>query len=197
MIPMGGIDDVFVGECGVGAGDDCGDVMGFDFADGSVEIESERGCEGGWGEAAGVGSPEQVVDGEAGGAGRVAMYPGGEAEGWRGRVALELDVFATPGILNDIPAVAGGFIGVDEECAEGTLARGFFELVGPATVVGECLAIEEGGVVAGRLSGEQDNHLALDVDASVIIPLEFWGTNAVTYENERGSAGDGGLLRVG
>ena len=59
----------------------------------------------------------------------------------------------------------------------------FFVFVGPAAVVGQGFAAEEGGIVGRRLVGEQDQNLALDVDTLEVVPLKFRRDDAVAHED--------------
>ena len=61
-----------------------------------------------------------------------------------------------------------------------------FELVGPAAVVGEGFAAEEFGIVGGRVADDADDDFAFDVDALVVVPVEFGGGGSVADEDDRG-----------
>ncbi len=65
-------------------------------------------------------------------------------------------------------------------------ARGFFVLIRPASVVSERASAEELGIVGGRLIGEQDQHLALDVHTLVIVPVKFRRDDAMPDEDRFG-----------
>ena len=74
------------------------------------------------------------------------------------------------------------------------MPRGFFVLVGPAAVVGERAPAEEFRIVRGRLIGEQDQDLALHIDALKIVPMELGRDNAVADEDGFGVESDLWLL---
>ena len=78
---------------------------------------------------------------------------------------------------------------MNDEHANGAAACGFFVFVGPAAVVSEGLALEEGGVVRGRLVDDDQGDLAVQVDvlavgAGEVVPVIFGGMNAVTDEDD-------------
>ena len=65
----------------------------------------------------------------------------------------------------------------------GAEAGRFFVFVGPAAIVGQGLAPEEGGIVGRRLVGEQDQNLAFDVGTLEVVPLKFRRDDAVADED--------------
>ena len=65
-------------------------------------------------------------------------------------------------------------------------AGGFLKLVSPAAVVGERRAAEEFRIVRRRLVSEEDENLAVQVLALVIVPAELGGGNAVADKNRFG-----------
>ena len=110
-------------------------------------------------------------------------------------VAAQVAVLAGPGVLDDGPGIAGEVGAVDDEGGDGTVAAGFLKLVGPAAVVGEGFAFEELFVGGGRLVDDDEDDLALDVDAAVVVPAVFGCDDAVADEDDGGV--DGGRGRGG
>jgi len=82
--------------------------------------------------------------------GDIKLHPGGSLD-FRSFVALEIRALAAPGIADNLPAVAGEVGAMNDDGGDGAAARGFFELVGPAAVVGESFAFEEFGIVRSGL----------------------------------------------
>ena len=60
---------------------------------------------------------------------------------------------------------------MNDQDAQRSPARRFFVLIGPSTVVGEGLAVEEVIVIRWRLIDDDEQDLALDVYARVIVPV--------------------------
>jgi hypothetical protein len=107
-------------------------------------------------------------------------------------VVAEVGFFAGVGVLDDVPAVAGEVGAVDDERADGSHARGLFELIGPAAVVGEGIAAEEGWVFRGRVAYDAEDDFAFDVDVGVVVPVELGRVDAVADEDDGGVDVDGG-----
>ena len=63
--------------------------------------------------------------------------------------------------------------------AYGAFASSFFVLIGPASVIGKCPAIEKLGVVGWRLIDEHEQDLAFDVRAFVVVPVVFRRLDAI------------------
>ncbi len=86
------------------------------------------------------------------------------------------------------PAIRGGCGLVHDQHALRTAARGFFELVGPAAVVGHGLAIECARLVGLEIGVVDQHHgdLAVQVDVLVIVPVALGGIDAVADEHQRG-----------
>ena len=91
-------------------------------------------------------------------------------------------------VAHDTPRIGGGFRFVHDEQAGSALAYRFFELVGPATVIGHRIAVEQFRVLGGvpGVVHEHDGDLAAHVDAGVIVPLVFRCDDAVTRKHELG-----------
>ena len=87
--------------------------------------------------------------------------PAKASAGWLG-LALELRAVERP---DDGVRVARRLVGVDDEARLRAAAGGLLELERPAAVIGERLAAEELRVVRGRLVREEDDDLALHVNA--------------------------------
>ena len=81
---------------------------------------------------------------------------------------------------------------MDDECADGSHARGLFEFVGPAAVVGEGVAAEEVGIGGGRVADDAEDDFAFDVDVGVVVPVELGRGDAVADEDDGGVDVDGG-----
>ena len=63
------------------------------------------------------------------------------------------------------------------------LPCGFFELIGPAPVVGENLPEEHGGVDEPRIVDEHQQHFAVQIRSLVIVPLPFGRADSVSDEH--------------
>ncbi len=107
-------------------------------------------------------------------------------------VVADVGFFAGVGVFDDVPAVAGEVGAVDDEGADGSHACGLFEFVGPAAVVGEGVAAEEGGVGGGWVADDAENNFAFDVDVGVVVPVELGRGDAVADEDDGGVDVDGG-----
>ena len=102
------------------------------------------------------------------------------------RAALGIGLRAGPAAFNHVPAVGGWRIVVDNQCGSGSLAGGFFVLVGPAAVIGHRLAAKgpfqrfraEIGIVDKNEGG-----FARHVHALVIVPVPLRRVDAVTDEH--------------
>ncbi len=94
--------------------------------------------------------------------------------------------------MDYVPAVACQVGAVDDEGADGSFARGLFELVGPAAVVGESLAGEEVGIVGGWVADDAEDDFALDVDVGVVVPVVLGCGGAVADEDDGRVEGGGG-----
>ena len=79
--------------------------------------------------------------------------------------------------------------------AYGTFASSFFVLIGPASVIGKCPAIEKLGVVGWRLIDEHEQDLAFDVRAFVVVPVVFRRLDAIANVNDSRVNIGLGLLR--
>jgi len=194
---MGGVQDVLLGEGGVGAGDEGGDILGDEGADLGGELDGDRQRERLGGEATGTGAGKEGGEVEAGGGGGGGGDPTGEAEGGSGGGAGELDGLAAEGVENGGEGVSGGGVGVNDESAEGALAGGLFKLISPAAVVSEGGAGEESGIGGGGLAGEEDDDFAAGIETGVVVPLELGGADAVADEDEGGREGEGSFLGEG
>ncbi len=107
-------------------------------------------------------------------------------------VVAEIGFFAGVGVFDDVPTVAGEVGAVNNECADGSHTGGLFEFVGPAAVVGEGVAAEEGGVGGGWVADDAEDDFAFDVDVGVVVPVELGRGDAVADEDDGGVDIDGG-----
>ncbi len=184
VIPMAGVEDGVAGLDSCNLADDVRGVVVADVAyDFSLELNGEiEGFEG-----ALVGLVDGLIGGEPDGAeelvGDGVLDPGGGGEAGIG-VAAQVAVLAGPAVLDHGPAVAGEVCAVDDEGGDGTVAAGFFKLIGPAAVVGEGFAFEEICIGGGWFVDDDDDGLALDVDAGVVVPVVFRRDDAVADEDE-------------
>ena len=104
----------------------------------------------------------------------------------------EEGLFGDVGVADDVPSVGGEIGAVDDERADRSFAGGLLELVGPAAVVGEGFAAEEGGVVGGRVVDEAEDDFAFDVDVGEVVPVELGCGDAVADPDDGGVERDGG-----
>src|SRR5690606_28899805 len=90
----------------------------------------------------------------------------------------EAVVFAA-GAFHDVPAIACAVGVVDDQRRDGAAAGRFFELVGPAAIVGHRAAAEFAEAVFALRRDEigivdqKDRDLALEVDALEVVPAAF------------------------
>src|SRR3546814_9249061 len=92
-----------------------------------------------------------------------------------------------PGAFHHVPAVGRAGRVVDDDRGLRALASGFLELVGPAPVIGNALAFEQ-ALVAGVEAGvvdQDDDGLALNVDAGVVVHVLLGRVDAVAEHNQR------------
>ncbi len=94
--------------------------------------------------------------------------------------------------MDYVPAVAGEVGLMDNERADGPLAGGLLEFVGPTAIVGKSFACKEVGIVGRRIADDAQDDLALDVFACVVVPLELGRGDAVADEDDGGVEGGGG-----
>ena len=113
------------------------------------------------------------------------LHPGGELELGLA-VGAQVGTLAAPGVLDHVPAVAGHVGFVDQNDADGAFARRLLIFISPAAVVGERLALEEFGVVGGRLVDEHEQNFSADVGVLEIVPLVFGSLNAIADEDDVG-----------
>ena len=99
----------------------------------------------------------------------------------------EIVLRAAPAVLHHVPAVTGAGGVVDDQGGRGALARGFLELVGPATVVGHAPAIEQRRIVGveARIVDQHHDRLAAHVESGVIVPAGFRRIDAIADEDQR------------
>ena len=175
---MRAIDDDFVFQLGVGARHHAGHVELLDRAHGGFHLAAHLGAQHHRLEVLVFGGGAQLVEILA--AGRKQAACGGirhPAFHAGARCALgQLEALAQPALLDHAPAVRGRGVGVDQQYAGGALARGFFEFIGPAAVVGQALAVETVRLGRGRhrVVDHHDQHFAFDVHALVIVPAAFF-----------------------
>ena len=200
VVPMRGEDDGLILQPRIGAGDHSNHVPGVERRYVEVHFQPQLGRQGPGVEAALVGRGERAGEGQTGRAEQLFAGlrgdPAGQREG-RGagrRVGLG---HRTALAADHLPAIAGGRGSVDDDGAQRALAGRLFVFVGPAAVVGQRLAGKELRVVGGRFAGKQNDHLALHVDALVIVPGELGSADAVADEDRRGFEIQRGLAAVG
>ncbi len=100
------------------------------------------------------------------------------------RVALEVTFFDRLRVLHHRPRIAREVGAVDDQHARRAQTRGLFVLVGPASVVGQGLALEELLIVRGRLVHNHEQHFAFHVHALVVVPAIFRRIDAVAHEHD-------------
>src|SRR5580692_158603 len=100
------------------------------------------------------------------------MNPGSSFELGR---AIEFQVRfpGSPRIANHFPTITSQISAVNDERGDRTAASGFFKLVGPATVIGECFAFEELGIVGSWFGDKEKSDFAFEIVAFVVVPLIF------------------------
>jgi hypothetical protein len=102
-----------------------------------------------------------------------------------GRFAGEVALFDSLRILHDRPAITRQIRPVNDQHTECAATRCFFVFVGPATIVGEGLTLEEFFVAGGRLVDDDENDFAFHVGAGVIVPVVLRRVNAVSHKHNR------------
>ena len=149
---MGGVDDVVVAQQGVCAVEFRDDVFRGDFAGGVGDGEGRLGGErdgfeitfrGGGFQGrvrSGAGRGEETLEG---GVGDPAL-DGDAAFVFVG--ADEIEAFGAPAATEDGERIAGRSGFVNDEARGGAFGGGDFVFVGPATVVGHRVALEDGGI---------------------------------------------------
>ena len=100
-------------------------------------------------------------------------------------IALEVAFFHGLRVLHHGPRVARQVGTVDDEHAGRAQPRRLLVLVGPAAVVGERLALEEGFVRRGRLIHNDEQHLAFYVHTLEVVPAVLGRIDAVTDKDDR------------
>lgn len=196
---MGGVDDVVVAQQGVCAVEFRDDVFRGDFAGGVGDGEGRLGGErdgfeitfrGGGFQGrvrSGAGRGEETLEG---GVGDPAL-DGDAAFVFVG--ADEIEAFGAPAAAEDGERIAGRSGFVNDEARGGAFGGGDFVFVGPATVVGHRVALEDGGIEFagggidhGRVVDEHEDGLAADIEALVVVPAILRCDNAVADEDDVG-----------
>src|SRR4051794_16653284 len=101
-------------------------------------------------------------------------------------LADDVELRVGVGVLDRVPTVRGGRRLVNDEHAGRAAPRGLLVLIGPATVIGHRLAAEvsfaafEVGIV-----DQQDEELAVDINALEIIPISLGRADSVADEEQR------------
>ncbi len=93
-------------------------------------------------------------------------------------------MFRAPGIAHHIPAITRQIRAVNDQRADGPLARRLLELIGPTAVISQGLALEELRIPRRRFIHDHENDLALDVHALEVVPLVFGCFNSVADEDD-------------
>ncbi len=186
---MRGVNDIFFRR--FGAGKDADHVLRGKLA--NVVLEAGRGGHAEFNrlEALLLGSGAQLVEilpcGGKDFAGDVVLHPSVHHRARRRVLAIfGVGLRARPRAFDNAPAIAGRFGVVDDDRSRCTLTRGFFILVGPATVEGHRAAIERAFKPIGFIVGivDQNNHcLAGDIDAFIIVPAALGRVDPVTDKN--------------
>src|SRR6185437_17155883 len=86
----------------------------------------------------------------------------------------QLELLAAPGALHHLPRVTGRGRGMDDDRAGRSLARGALIFIVPAPVVEATLTGEQVRVPV-RVIVHDEEHLALEVHALEVVPLELRG----------------------
>src|SRR5215831_8908517 len=94
-------------------------------------------------------------------------------------------VLPAPGRSHNVPSVARGRSGVNDDRADRAPPGRFFVLVGPSPVIRECAARKKLGIVGRGLVRKQDDNLTTDVGVAIVIPIVLRSCDAMTYENRR------------
>ena len=195
---MGGVDDVFIPQLRVGAGQQGDDIARGDIAELVLDDEGALGPERqrlkiaarggglGGGEILAAGT-EETLGGLEGEPGLQTDVAGIEIE------RTDLKVFPAPRAHHDAEGIGGRTSLVDDETGGGPLGGGDLVFVGPAAVVGhgspaKNLRVELAGrgIENRRIVDEHDDGLAAHVHALVIIPPKFRRDDAVAHENHVG-----------
>ena len=128
--------------------------------------------------------------------GHIKMNPRRHGQLW-GAVELQIGLFSRIRVAHHFPGIAGHLGLVDQHCTHCAFARRFFELVRPAAVISQRTAIKKLGIVGGRLVHQHQQHLALHVDAFVIVPVVLRRLDAIADKHDVGiDVGDGLLVLV-
>ena len=190
VIPMRGVDDVFVGPLATRQHTD--HVLGLEAAD--IVGEAGRGLE----------PQRHRLEAPTPGSGRefgqvisrgvedlrcdVLLHPAIDLrQRRRVRPTLGISLRTRPAALDHVPAVGGGCGVVNDDRTRGTLSCGFLVFIGPASVEGHRLAVEGAGqVLAGIIGVVDEDHrgLAAHVDALVIVPVALGRVHAVADEHQ-------------
>ena len=72
---------------------------------------------------------------------------------------------------------------MDQNHAHRALARRFFVLIHPASVVSQRLAFEKFRIIRRRLVHQHQQHFAVNIHAFVIVPVVFRSLNAIAHIN--------------
>ena len=102
------------------------------------------------------------------------------------RVVGEVSLLARVGVLDNRPRVAREVSAMNDERADGSAPRGLFELVGPAPVVSQRLAGKKLRIVGRRVTNDDQDDFAFDVDAGVVVPVVLGRGDAVADEDDGG-----------
>src|SRR5271165_5025815 len=106
------------------------------------------------------------------------MYPRRDLELGRA-FDLEIRRFSGKRIAHYFPGIAGHVSLVNQDDASRALARGFFILISPTSVVSERRSLEELHIVGRRLVYQHEQHFPPYVSAFVVIPLVFGRLDAI------------------
>ena len=196
VIPVRGVDDVFLPALRIGAGEESGDVFGADVARGVRNGERSLGFEGDGLEVARGGGGFECGKILAGGAEKLLRKIEREPRfhGDAGGVGVgraQVEIFAAPAAGDDGEGITSGARLMDDEARGGALGGGDLVFVSPAPVVGHAFARENlrvelarRGVGDGRIVNEHDDSFAAHIEALVVVPAILRRDDAVAYEND-------------
>jgi hypothetical protein len=188
MVVVGGEDDVLVGQIWVVPGQARQHVRRTGRVEVCRELQVERDAQRRGTERGALGALNkrvEIVSAERGDPGRgIFGHPGSKARPWligRGR---QLQLRPAEPALDDLPRVARGRRGVNDDRAGSAQLRRDFVLVAPAAVVESRVAGES--IPHGVVVQEQQD-LALNVHAFVVVPTLLGCHNPIADKDDLGA----------
>ena len=191
---MGGEDHHFVLELRIASRHEPEDVGRLHAVDVVGELQGGGDSQRDGLEVAGFRLLDQLVEVLSGGLEKAASgVLGGPTRHLDARFAAggKLELLAAPRGLHDLPGIAGGWRGVDDDGRGGSLPRRALVLVDPAAVKEPPVALEQLGIPI-RIVVHHHQDLALEVHALEIVPLVLGRLDAVAHEHELGVLDAGG-----